>query len=118
MKKDPKIFLLHILENINLVLEDLRNIQKDDFFNTKLLQDATIRRIELIGEAVKNLPEEIKATYTNIPWRQIAATRDFIIHEYFSIDVDLIWEVTQKDLPDLKKKIEKILKDLENNEKV
>jgi len=89
----------------------LVGISEDDFKKSSLLQDAIVRRIEIIGEATKNLPDNFKAKYSEIPWRQITSTRDFIVHEYFSIDLDLVWEITQKDLPDLKVKITKIISD-------
>ncbi len=112
MEKDPKIFLLHVLENISLVENDLKEISEDVFKRNKTLQDATMRRIEVIGEAVKNLPDVFKKSHPEVPWREIASTRDYVIHEYFSIDLDTVWEITQKDFPDLKLKIGKILNNL------
>ena len=109
MKKDPKIFLVHILENINLIEEDLSGVDAENFKKSRLLQDAVVRRVEVMGEAAKNLPEEFKSEHPDVPWRKIAGTRDFIVHEYFSIDLDLVWEITQKELPDLKNKITAIL---------
>jgi len=109
MKKDPKIFLSHILENIELIEKDMSGVSKNDFINNKLLQDAIIRRVEVIGEAVKNLPDEFKEIHVNVPWKKIAGTRDFIVHEYFSIDLDLVWEITQKELAGLKKNIVNLL---------
>ncbi|MFH1193158.1 MAG: DUF86 domain-containing protein [Candidatus Jorgensenbacteria bacterium] len=109
MNKDPRVFLLHILEYIELVEKDIAGVAKDEFKTNRLLQDAVVRRIEVIGEAAKNLPEDFKSQHPEIPWRQIAGTRDFIIHEYFSIDLDLVWEITRKDLPDLRGKISALL---------
>jgi uncharacterized protein with HEPN domain len=71
MKKDPKIFIMHVLECIERIEEYMKEITKDEFFSSVQLQDAVIRRIEIIGEAVKNLPMEIKDRYPDIAWKEI-----------------------------------------------
>jgi uncharacterized protein with HEPN domain len=112
MKKDLKIFLLHILESINLIENYIVDEKKEDFFESQLLQDAIIRRIGIIGEAVKNINEKIKEEYPEIPWKSIAGMRDILIHQYFGVDLNLTWEVIKEDLPKLKKKILKIQSDI------
>lgn len=72
-----------------------------------------MRRLEIIGEAVKNTSEDIREENQDIPWRKIAGMRDIIIHEYFGVTMNMIWVVAQKDLPDLKPKIERILRGLQ-----
>ena len=76
------------------------------------IQDAVMRRIEIMGEAVKNIPKETKDKYPDIPWRQITGMRDILIHEYFGIDLELTWEVAKRDVPDLKEKMLKVKRDL------
>ena len=98
MIKDPKIFIEHILECIELIEEYVKGKVKEDFINSKQLQDAIIRRIEIIGEAVKNIPPEIKNKYPDIPWKQIGSMRDILIHEYFGADIDLTWKVDKEDI--------------------
>ena len=70
----------------------------------------TIRRIEIIGEAVRNLPEELKKKFVDIPWKKIMGMRDILIHGYFGVDIELIWGVITKDLPNLKTRITEIKK--------
>lgn len=112
MIKDAKVFIEHILECIELVENYTRDKKEDEFFGSVQLQDSVIRRIEIIGEAVKNIPGQIKEKYLEIPWKRIAGMRDILIHEYFGIDLELTWEVVKKDMPDFKKEILKIQKDL------
>ncbi|MCX9011167.1 MAG: DUF86 domain-containing protein [Candidatus Methanoperedens sp.] len=108
MKKDPEIFLGHILESILLIEDYTKNKTYHDFLNSTQLQDSIIRRIEIVGEAVKNLPEDFKSNYPEIPWKKIAGMRDVLIHEYFGIDLELTWEVVQHDIPNLKRDILRI----------
>lgn len=82
---------------------------KADFTNNTQVQDAVTRRIEIIGEAVKNLPEIFKKKYPEVAWKDIAGTRDVLIHAYFSVDIDTVWTIVKKDIPVLKKQIKDIL---------
>ena len=108
MKKDPVIFLEHILECIDLIEQYTKDRTKEEFLASKHFQDAVIRRIEIIGEAVKNIPREIRKTYPQVPWKQIAAMRDIISHEYWGIDPNLTWKVATERVPPLKDDILKI----------
>lgn len=111
MKKDPKIFLQHILESIERIEEFTKNISKEDFLKSTETQDAVIRRLEIIGEATKNLPEKFIQKYPEIPWGELARLRDKLIHGYFGVDLNLTFEIVNKDLPKLKKQISKIVKE-------
>jgi uncharacterized protein with HEPN domain len=79
--------------------------KKSDFLDSKQLQDSVIRRIEIIGEAIKNIPGDFKSTHENIPWKEITGMRDILIHQYFGVDLELTWEVIKTDFPILKKQI-------------
>ncbi|MDP2672809.1 MAG: DUF86 domain-containing protein [Nanoarchaeota archaeon] len=110
MKKDSLIFIGHILETINDIEESVKGLSKEQFEKNKDIKDSNIRRLEIIGETTKNLPKEFTKKYLNIPWKDISGMRDKIIHHYFGIDLEEIWKVIQKDLPELKKQINDILK--------
>lgn len=82
MKKDPKILLFDILDSIEKIEKYAKNVSEDNFFENIQVQDAVVRRIEIIGEAVKGLPISFRNKHTDIPWKKIAGTRDVLIHDY------------------------------------
>ncbi|MCX6822164.1 MAG: DUF86 domain-containing protein [Candidatus Aenigmarchaeota archaeon] len=113
MKKDTSVFIKHILESIERIEEYVKEISEKQFFEETQVQDAIIRRIEIIGEATKNLPNGFRKKHSEVPWNEITGARDKLIHGYFGVDLDLTWDIVKKDLPELKKKVEKILKEIE-----
>ena len=110
MKKNHFIFVEHILESINNIWDFMKNVGKDGFLKDKEKQSAVIRQIEIIGEVAKNLPDSFKKKYPQIPWQKISGARDKLIHHYFGVDLDAVWDIVKEDLPFLKSQIEKILK--------
>lgn len=109
MKKDPKIFLEHIKDSILLIEEYSRGTVKSEFIKNRPLQDAVIRRLEIIGEAVKNIPLSFRSQHPEIPWKQMAGMRDILIHEYFDVDLSLAWQVVKHELPPIKKRLLELL---------
>lgn len=114
MIKENKIFLEHILENIKDIELFTKGVSQEGFNNNKEKQNAVVKSLEIIGEAAKNLSENLKKKYPSVPWKEIAGTRDRIIHHYFGIDLQIIWNIVKIDLPDLKKKILIIIKEMKN----
>jgi len=110
MKKEIKIFIEDILESIKNIEEYVRGMDKEKFLGDNKTQDAVLRKLEVIGEAVKNIPDEVKEKYPEISWKRIAGMRDIIIHEYFGVNLKRVWKTVEDDLPELKKKILKISK--------
>ena len=109
MKRDLNLFLSDILENIRLIEKSLMNISKPDFESNRDIIDATVRRLEVIGEAVKNLPNSFREKYPKVSWKEIAGIRDRVIHHYFGLDLNLIWDIVHKDIPKLKKDVLNII---------
>ena len=109
MKKDPKIFLRHILDSIGEIENYTRRLSKGDFLKDTKTQDAIVRRIEIIGEAAKNLPPDFKKQHSEVKWAEIAGMRDVLIHEYFGVNLSLVWETVKRDVPDLKKQILRLI---------
>ena len=109
MRKDPSIFLKHILESIDAIEEYLEQVDEEKFYTSREKQDLIIRRLEIIGEAAKNIPEDFRKQHDNIPWKKMAGMRDVIIHQYFGINYKIVWDTVAKTLPLLKKQIMQVL---------
>lgn len=112
MTKDPLVYLDYILECIQIIETHTKKVTFSQFLDTIPIQDTVIRRIQIIGEAVKSLPQNIKSKYPRVAWKEIVRMRDKLVHDYFEIDFELTWEVVQRDLPILKKQISKIRAEL------
>jgi uncharacterized protein with HEPN domain len=111
MKHDNSFYLQSILDSIIRIETYLKNVKETDFQQNGLLQDGVIRQLEIIGEAVKHLSNDVLSRYPLVPWQDIAGARDKLIHDYFGVDIDQIWLMACEDIPLLKIHITKILED-------
>jgi uncharacterized protein with HEPN domain len=110
MEKEPRVFLLHILNSISRIQSYLETIESEEaFYKNFLVQDAIIRNLQVIGEATKKLNQAIKLKYPEIEWRKIAGMRDKLVHDYFGIDLISVWKVCKDILPNLEKDLIEIL---------
>jgi len=112
MKREIGDYIEDIIEAISNAMEFTKDMSYDEFVEDTKTVYAVIRAIEIMGEAVKNIPEGVRRKYPDIPWRSIAGMRDKLIHAYFGVKTERIWETVKKEMPKLKPKFEKILEEL------
>ena len=108
--KPSTSYLEHILVETEYLLKTSQSLTLSAFLGDETLQRAYVRSLEIIGEAVKNLPDELKARHPDLDWRRMAGTRDRLIHGYFSVDFELVWDIVQNKTPPLDAGIRRILK--------
>lgn len=109
---DPLLYCHDILESIDRIGRYIGLITLDDFLGDIKTQDAVIRNLEIIGEAVKNLPADFREAHPEVEWRAVAGMRDKLIHHYFGVDMGIIWETARTDLPLFRKQVEAILREI------
>ncbi len=112
MSRDFGMYLDDILVSINKIVLYSQSINESEFYTNSEKQDAIIRRLEIIGEAVKKIPNEIRNQYSEIPWKEIAGMRDIVVHEYFEVSLEIVWRTVINELPKIKTQIEIIRKNL------
>jgi len=108
-----KVRLLHIIDAINEIEDYLQNVDLDHFVKNSMMFNATLRQLEIIGEASNRLSEELINNNPSIPWARIIGLRNLVIHEYFGVDDFTIWNVIKINLPDLKQKVLVLLENME-----
>jgi len=111
--RDIKLYLKDILKAMEAIEKFVKDMNFEEFRNNDLVSSAVIRKFEIIGEATRNIPQTIRKKYQDIPWKTMVGFRDKLIHFYFGIRYDIVWETIKSKLPELKEKIKKVFEDLE-----
>ena len=112
-KLGDKVRLQHIFDAIEEIEKYLISADFEKFMQDSMMRFACIKQMEIIGEASNHVSEEVKADFSGIAWSQIVGMRNIFVHEYFGVDLSLVWEIIKTDLPDLKEKVTEVLKSLE-----
>ncbi|MBN1896489.1 MAG: DUF86 domain-containing protein [Candidatus Aenigmarchaeota archaeon] len=111
--KNDIVYIKHVMDSIGAINDFSRGISKRELKTNRMKRSAIVREIEIIGEAVKNVSSATKNRYRHIRWKEIAGTRDKMIHHYFGVDLDIVMSIVTNDIPILEKEMLKILKDME-----
>jgi uncharacterized protein with HEPN domain len=111
MPRSPLEYLRHILGEAEYLLSKCENLSSDHFLRDETMKRAFVRSIEVIGEATKKVDPVLKAQYPKVEWRAIAGMRDRLIHDYFGVDYDIVWDVVRNKIPKLHSQIAEIIKD-------
>lgn len=106
--KNDRVYLLHIRDALQRVA-NYTGGGRAEFFGDARTQDAVVRNLEIVGEAAKSLSTEVRARAPNVPWKVIAGMRDKLIHEYFGVNLEIVWQVVERDVPLLRGEIERLL---------
>ena len=100
--KDDSIYIDHILNSINRILDYISGKDREAFKSDLVTQDAVVRQLEIIGEATKRVSNELRSKHPDIPWSDMAGMRDVLIHDYLDVDLGVVWKTASEDIPDLK----------------
>ncbi len=111
MKREYELFIKDILDAIDMIEEFIGDMDYGEFMKDDKTSTAVVKKIEIIGEAIKNIPNDVRMKHKAIPWRDIVGMRNKITHNYFKIDYEIVWNVVKEKLPALKIQVEQVLKD-------
>lgn len=116
MSRDYRLFLDDIQDSCAKILRYTRGLTFEEFVHDDRTFDAVVRNLAIVGEAVKHIPDQVRRGYPQVDWRKIGGLRDILVHEYFGIDEDILWDIVQNQVPTLVKLVERILaEDVESN---
>jgi len=114
VKRVVKDYVNDVVDSMNKAMKFVEGMSYEQFTRDDKTVFAVVRALEIIGEAVKKIPEEIRVKYPGIPWKGMAGMRDKVIHEYFGVNLKYVWETVRKRIPELKPMFEKLLENLES----
>jgi len=109
MSKDPKEYLKHIQDECSYIISVSENLSFEDFLEDETLKRAVVRSLEIIGEATKKIPADIKVKWSTIQWKNMAGMRDRLIHDYMGVNYTIVWDVIKNKIPDMQKQISEFL---------
>lgn len=112
MKRDCRLFVEDILESIVWIEKFTANMEFEQFLADEKTKTAVVKKLEILGEATKNIPKPVRDKYKNLPWADMARMRDKLSHEYFGVRYDIVWKAAKESLPEIKPLIEKVLADI------
>ncbi|HID95113.1 MAG TPA: DUF86 domain-containing protein [Candidatus Latescibacteria bacterium] len=113
MKREVGDYIEDIIGAMDKTMNFVKNISYEEFTRDDKTAFAVVRALEIIGEAVKNIPDDIRKNYPEIPWKDMSGMRDKVIHKYFGVKLSIVWRAIKEEIPPLKPLFEKILKELE-----
>lgn len=113
MSPSPTDYLRHILDEMTFLAAESSNLSREVFLGDELRKRGFVRSLEIIGEAAKQVPDEIRSLCPQIPWRSMAGLRDKLIHAYFGVDYEIVWDVASNEVPSLLPAIRELLANLE-----
>lgn len=114
--RKQKLYFEDIINAMDKIEKYIKNLDKDSFTDNEMVVDAVLRNLEIIGEAAGNISDDIKNKYSNIPWRRMIGLRNIVIHDYFGVDLNIIWKIIKVNLPETKPLINKVMDNEYNNE--
>lgn len=114
MKRKPINFLHHIFDETEYLLSVLAQMSREQFLQDGTAQRACVRSLEIVGEATKNLPDDFRSAYPDIEWSSLARLRDRLIHQYFGVDYEIVWEIMETKMPELNRLLQVLIKEVSN----